>query len=251
MGQFLSNLDDGEPVDTAEEAGGIGDIRKQAMDAKRIASLSWPEFVACVNLLNERCKRMVDDQGKHLIFAVRKGSTETYLWKATVQICCMKFNTITKKPESYKCMNLPKFLRIYSSLIGLINELPDTSLDAASGDTSASTSSDSCPESAYAFARGINFNTSILLEKVDALDSLAVGRQGSVATECIVCMERQPDVVLPCSHAYCLPCIEQWNMNNHDCPTCRADIRSTDEAWVISDYPDKREFTDYLLQLTE
>jgi len=250
MGQILSNLDEGEAVDSGVDPTGVGDIRKQAMDAKRIATLSWPEFVNCINGLNEKCKRMVDDQGKHLVFAVRKGSTETYIWKATVQICCMKFNTITKKPETFKLMNLPKFLRVYSSLIGLLNELPD--VDGAETDESteraASTSSSST--GATAWNAKYDLNASLLLEKVDAFDTLPVSSQES-ATECIVCMERQPDVVLPCSHAYCLPCIEQWNVNNHDCPTCRADIRSTDEAWVISDYPDKREFTDYLLQLTE
>lgn len=28
--------------------------------------------------------------------------------------------------------------------------------------------------------------------------------------ECIICMERKPEVTLPCAHAYCLFCIEQW-----------------------------------------
>jgi len=251
MGQVLSNLEEGESVDSGVDPTGVSDIRRQAMDAKRIATLTWPEFVTCVNGLNEKCKRMVDDQGKHLVFAVRKGSTETYIWKATVQICCLKFNTITKKPETFKIMNLPKFLRVYSSLINLLNELPDNvdGAETSVGEAACASSSSTSPS---AFSAKYDLNASLLLEKVDALDSLAeASRQDSSAAECIVCMERQPDVVLPCSHAYCLPCIEQWNVNNHDCPTCRADISSTDDAWVISDYPDKREFTDYILQLTE
>lgn len=28
--------------------------------------------------------------------------------------------------------------------------------------------------------------------------------------ECVICLERQPEVILPCAHAYCLPCIQQW-----------------------------------------
>ena len=27
--------------------------------------------------------------------------------------------------------------------------------------------------------------------------------------ECCICLERKPDVILPCTHSYCLPCIEQ------------------------------------------
>lgn len=29
-------------------------------------------------------------------------------------------------------------------------------------------------------------------------------------TECPICLDRRPDLVLDCSHAFCTPCIEQW-----------------------------------------
>ena len=53
-----------------------------------------------------------------------------------------------------------------------------------------------------------------------------------------MCLERKPDVILPCAHSYCLPCIEQWNVNHKTCPVCRETVQSTDDGWVISDGPD-------------
>lgn len=29
-------------------------------------------------------------------------------------------------------------------------------------------------------------------------------------TECSICLDRKPDLILPCAHSYCCPCIEQW-----------------------------------------
>lgn len=28
--------------------------------------------------------------------------------------------------------------------------------------------------------------------------------------ECCICLERKPEVLLPCTHSYCTPCIEEW-----------------------------------------
>ena len=32
----------------------------------------------------------------------------------------------------------------------------------------------------------------------------------SDSDECIICMNERPQIILPCSHAYCEKCIEQW-----------------------------------------
>lgn len=29
-------------------------------------------------------------------------------------------------------------------------------------------------------------------------------------TECCICLERKPDILLPCAHSYCNDCIEEW-----------------------------------------
>ena len=61
--------------------------------------------------------------------------------------------------------------------------------------------------------------------------------------ECCICLERKPDVILPCTHSYCLCCIEQWNVDHKTCPVCRETLDSTDDGWVISEGPDALDIT--------
>ena len=82
-------------------------------------------------------------------------------------------------------------------------------------------------------------------EFVDAkalLDELSEADPNSL-DECCICLERKPDVILPCTHSYCLPCIEQWNIEHKTCPVCRETLASTDDGWVISDGPDSLDVT--------
>ncbi|XP_037078951.1 RING finger protein 141-like [Pollicipes pollicipes] len=65
-----------------------------------------------------------------------------------------------------------------------------------------------------------------LLDQLDADDGC-----------CCICLERAPDASLPCAHAYCTVCIEQWNPTHKTCPMCRQGVDSTDEAWVMADAP--------------
>lgn len=69
------------------------------------------------------------------------------------------------------------------------------------------------------------------------LDQLSDADPNSL-DECCICLERKPDVILPCTHSYCMACIEQWNVDHKTCPVCRETLASTDDGWVISDGPD-------------
>ena len=51
-----------------------------------------------------------------------------------------------------------------------------------------------------------NMNTSIILDKVTEMQMDPT--RG--VEDCCICMERKPEVSLPCTHSYCLACIEQW-----------------------------------------
>jgi len=39
---------------------------------------------------------------------------------------------------------------------------------------------------------------------------------------CQICFERQIETLLPCFHAYCARCIDDWRAKDDTCPMCRA-----------------------------
>uniref|UniRef100_A0A914W0T8 RING finger protein 141 n=1 Tax=Plectus sambesii TaxID=2011161 RepID=A0A914W0T8_9BILA len=212
-------------------------IRAQAFDAARVATIGWEEFLQYVSALNEKCRGLIDANGKYLLFALKKGSADTYLWKATVRICCLKMNSLTGKVESRKFLSLVQFLRLHKSLLAMI-ERPNVHIDT---DTPVKT-----------FDNGMT--TSILLENVGAGASTSSDENdlSDLKTDCQICMERQPEVILPCAHCYCLVCIERWSEGGHRwCPICREQIKNTDDAWVISDFPEQDEVSNYLMSLAD
>lgn len=59
-----------------------------------------------------------------------------------------------------------------------------------------------------------------------------------ILNECCICLDRKPEILLPCTHTYCCPCIEQWNVTKNTCPICQEKFDSTSESWVLTEIPD-------------
>lgn len=58
-------------------------------------------------------------------------------------------------------------------------------------------------------ATPVSLNASVFIDKIAGHDDQ--DEEGMLsANECCICMERKPEVSLPCAHSYCLACIEQW-----------------------------------------
>lgn len=49
------------------------------------------------------------------IFAVKKGSDQSFLWKATVRIACVKCDPESNRIENYKMINLREFLKVFNT----------------------------------------------------------------------------------------------------------------------------------------
>ena len=69
-------------------------------------------YILFCDSLFDRSKQCTDSSGRQLIFAVKKGTDSTLLWKGTVRIACVKIDPITKKVDTYRLLNLSEFLRV-------------------------------------------------------------------------------------------------------------------------------------------
>ena len=194
--------------------GGISDltgqVARQTRSLHQLSATSYPEFLASVQELNQISSHFLDSNGKQLVFAVKKGTDSTLLWKATVRIACVKVDNASKQIDSYRCLTLKHYLKVYNSLKAQSAAVREFDARAAPPPPKTTLSVD------------------LDLGEIDP----------SSLDECCICLERKPDVILPCTHSYCLPCIEQWNLDHKTCPVCRETLNSTDDGWVISEGPD-------------
>ncbi|QQP51842.1 RING finger protein 141 [Caligus rogercresseyi] len=205
----------------SEEAAFLGSVTEEVFrrtrSLKQLASIEYPEFLSAVKDLNDLSSQYLDANGKQLLFAVKKGTDSTVLWKATVRVACLKVDSSSKSVDSYKPLNLREFLSVYNSL---------SHTAAAVNNPISALQGDNPPKDLFA--------SSIL--QLEEEESAATSLE-----ECCICLERKPEIILPCAHSYCLPCIEKWNVDHKTCPVCREILLSTQDSWVISDVPDSQE----------
>jgi len=205
-----------------------GEVLRQTRSIQQVSNITYESFLASIVELNEISSHFLDTNGKQLVFAVKKGSDSSFLWKATVRIACVKIDSATKNIDSYRCLTLKQYLRVFNSLktqsAAVTTTLGDQDPKAQVAEASSSEATADAP-------------------KVDVTDAKELLRaladvDPNSLDECCICLERKPDVILPCTHSYCLPCIEQWNVDHKTCPVCRETLASTDDGWVISEGPD-------------
>ncbi|XP_047741196.1 uncharacterized protein LOC108683278 [Hyalella azteca] len=213
-------------------------------DIATATTLSYSQFLFYITKLNEICRRYEDGDGRVLVFAVKKGSDSSVFWKATVRIACVRYNTRTRCPESSRMLSIRQFLQVF-------RRISYECCSSTSPPCSPSGATDHNQATAAALA------TAAFSEALPAAGACAAaaahvscGAGGSSSSddldkeldECIICLERRPDVILPCAHAYCLPCIQQWE-GERTCPVCREAVADADDTWVISEAPDEAQRT--------
>ncbi|XP_023339513.1 RING finger protein 141 [Eurytemora carolleeae] len=203
---------------------------------KEIASVSYEEFLQNIQELNEISGHFLDSNGKRLVFAVKKGTDTTALWKATVRVACVKVDAESKSIDSLRLLNLKQFLAVHRSLhsqASALNLCVVPSVESCEDNSSENLTQES-EEYVKVRAPGHPLSLPAFSHSMFLDEAL----EGTSLDECCVCLERKPDTILPCAHAYCTQCIQQWNVNHKTCPVCREKLDSADEGWVISDGPD-------------
>lgn len=226
-----------------------GELIRQTRSYKQLAHLSYEDFLQNVSELNEISGHFLDSNGKRLVFAVKKGTDTTAVWKGTVRVACLKVDSESKSVDSLRLLNLKQFLAVHRSIQAQTSalsrgeprgEVEEEVGDEGLGSDHQSSSSQSTPAKDRTDSKegGKRVHPLLALPAFSHSMILDEALEGTSLDECCVCLERKPDTILPCAHSYCTPCIHQWNVNHKTCPVCREKLESTDDGWVISDGPD-------------
>ncbi|CAN8004220.1 unnamed protein product [Ixodes pacificus] len=191
-----------------------GNFFRQTQTLRELTTITYDGFLAKVRELNEM-QSLTDSRNRSLVFEVRAPTETPVLWKKEVRVCC-------RRVKSMRLMSLRQFLQAYHTIKAYHSAAMDSSATSTAG---TKTKGGPPPK---------NLCTSALFNGVLDVPE-------SDLEECCVCMERKPEVTLPCTHSYCLFCIEQWNVSNTTCPLCREEFDITDDTWVISEAPESEE----------
>ncbi|XP_075742436.1 RING finger protein 141 isoform X2 [Rhipicephalus microplus] len=143
---------------------------RQSQVFGEITTITFERLMAKVKELNDICQCLTDTKNRHLVFEVCGTSETPVLWKSEVRILCSKVGAGDRQA---RLLTLRQFLHTYHTIKAYY------SAAASSGAAKMCTS------------------------------TLFSGVLGTELEECCICMEHKPEVTLPCTHSYCLRCIEQ------------------------------------------
>lgn len=193
-----------------------GKLQAQISVLGQIATLTYADFVKSVEDLNKITSTFSDCRGKQLQFVVKKGTDDTFLWKATVRIRCYKVNTRTQRVDSCRSLTLRQYALMHREIIDQIASLSNLQSPR--------------PDSVTASA---------------IFDDFSMAERGSEDDdECCICMERKAEVILACGHNFCEICIDNWTSErcHSNCPLCRERVAGTDDTWVLTEKPDNGDY---------
>uniref|UniRef100_A0A182N1C2 RING finger protein 141 n=1 Tax=Anopheles dirus TaxID=7168 RepID=A0A182N1C2_9DIPT len=243
------------PADTVDSL--QFEIKKQVHIFSEINNLAYEDFQKCLADLNRLSRKCLDPCGKQLVFAVKKGTDSSILWKRTVRIACVKIDPETRKIDCFKLLTLQQFLQVFRTFQTNLHAMvtvesqripspgasPAKSGPSAAGSPASSASASSTSTGTFVFPECTT--ASLLMAHVDAIADAPADDGGDAEhCECCICLERKPEVSLPCAHSYCTPCIEQWNIHQKTCPICDEALASTDDTWVLSEMPEAGEVSE-------
>uniref|UniRef100_A0AC34GWR7 RING-type domain-containing protein n=1 Tax=Panagrolaimus sp. ES5 TaxID=591445 RepID=A0AC34GWR7_9BILA len=188
--------------------------------------IDYDELLELINEINQKCLETAgsNPDEKYLCFAIKKGSTETFLWKATVRICCFtkafSDTNANAKIISGRTFTLRQFLRLYQAIKPLLEAAND----------------------------GSNLNQ--IFECNDLMSASIFQDSCTNEGECVICLEREPDTVLNCGHAYCSQCLDDCRRHNQKCPLCRVGSTYENDEWVVPKMPEANTIKDYVETLS-
>ncbi|KAL1242420.1 RING finger protein [Trichinella spiralis] len=164
--------------------------------------MTFEQFERQVNMLNFRCRRLIDSNGNYVKFTVLTNDfvfNDMLFWKLLVKVRCDMVKLDEREPEKSVVVSFIRFLGICD----FVNDFLSKPVVKAGQDKVGS----------------------------------SVG-QNDVET-CCLCLDNVEDIVLRCGHSFCSPCMYQWTeCSSGKCPLCLDRCSSKACQWyVMTDIP--------------
>lgn len=165
----------------------------------KVNSLPYQTLLKNIETVNDLVDCYVSAEGKKLHFSIVEDTDRFFWWRSTIIILMEKVDFDTGVPEGNREFGLCQFVQVYNNLSG---------------------------------------NAKVLEMRRERPTSPSVTYSGgTLEKECCICQERPKDIVLPCAHAFCKQCIQQWKMTANSCPMCRFTLGSAGETWEVEECP--------------
>ncbi|CAF0851276.1 unnamed protein product [Rotaria sp. Silwood1] len=183
---------------------------------KQIILLRHSDFINLLNEFNTTLETFTRDEPYYLRFTIVPNSDSNIFWKALIRITCSKISRADQSKLNETVLNLQQFLSVHQSLCQQI-----VILQKCSSSTLYNSSSTDENNSSFSTAK-LSFSL-------------------PNDNECCICMDRKPNLVLPCTHKFCDECFHQWSSqrsstSSQTCPLCRVDVNS-DSGFVLAETP--------------
>ncbi|XP_067949524.1 RING finger protein 141-like [Watersipora subatra] len=214
-------------------------IRKQAQsvmntvsspfsDTIQLKSLTYDQFVHELELLNQILDELTKSSDKTVSFSIERGSHKNFMWKIFTKIVCEKVMRNNGYVMSTKLLSVKRFMRLYADITHQM--------------TAALTASSQLTRNEDLDTESSQLSASMIIDGIE--DSGALPFNPENDNECCICMERDCELILPCTHGYCEQCINHWSETSRNprdrhrqntCPICRGPLQDASNDWVMSE----------------
>jgi hypothetical protein len=91
------------------------------------------------------------------------------------------------------------------------------------------------PASPQAAASTLSSTSSSPPTSASSTGSTADAEDEDDCRTCSICLSHSVELALPCLHAFCSACIEDWHRHDRSCPLCRhaSNVQGNSDVWVM------------------
>ncbi|ESN97736.1 hypothetical protein HELRODRAFT_185893 [Helobdella robusta] len=250
---------------------------RHANELKQTTMYSYESFVESISILNTITQGFDDGTGKKLIFCIKDGTDTSVFWRGLVRVKCHKVNSQTGVIETVRLLNLKQYIHLYNEILSVQAEKNTNSTNNDDAVVRDSPVDPPFEQSNFCTGGANSLDASIIIDRLDEArrkqkkKSFPARKEGAFKEEeedddddddghdrdhhhhhgydddddgemeCVICMDRKAQIILPCLHQYCEQCIDEWQDTHHSCPVCRASVDTSEDAWVLSEKPDEQE----------